>query len=372
MSNQLALTQKALNEAKDLRTVFELEPFKHNFVDNYKKTTGKDNGSLIFERERVLFMKALQDNKKLEKCDRFTVYASFIELAVSGLTLNDGIAYIIPYGSKAQFQIGWKGRLEQMSQMPEINFVSEPQVVYASELDNFDFELGENPRIIKHKPSRERGKSKDDTIEWVYLIIDKGSHKQTFIMSRTEVLTIRDTYSQTYKAYIADCAKFKKNIGESWKKTITYKGDSFEVDVEPPFWITSEAEAWKKTITKRAYKYQPKTPRQKALDEKIKTHVDHEDGTQETTETIDYGVVNEDGSTTQVKTETAALAEGKAAPTKVKGAPPKKDKPAEPKVEPHTNVDMETGEEIPDEAEAVTEDKNPVDDLPELGDLNSF
>src|SRR5688572_17071721 len=114
MSNALVLTKSALEAPKSTAEMFELEAFKMNAIANYEKTTGQKNGALVYERERILFMKLLSDpkaGKKLQACTRFSIYSAFIELFVSALTLNDGLAYIIPYGDVAQFQVGWKGRL---------------------------------------------------------------------------------------------------------------------------------------------------------------------------------------------------------------------------------------------------------------------
>lgn len=272
MSNQLALTQSALAAPKTLREVFEIDPFRNNFVQNYIKTTGKSNGELIFEREKILFMKALQASKGLEGCDRFSIYSAFIELAVSGLTLNEGLAYIIPYKDKAQFQIGWKGRLEQMSQMPEMKLIAEPQLVYTS--DEFDYEIRNGvPVIIKHKPAKER--PSNDQILFVYMTCDTQYGYKTWIMSRSEVLSIRDRYSAGYKQYM--------KAGGKWQ-------DGKPMD--PPFWISDEGQAFKKTLIKRVYNGLPKTARLKALDTKISSNFDKEDGTVES-ETIDYGITQE-------------------------------------------------------------------------------
>lgn len=278
MGQALALTQAALAAPSDLKGVFEIEAFKNNCVANYEKTTGRSDGALRFEREKILFMKLLSDpkvGKKLAACNRFSIYSSMVELFVSGLTLNEGQTYIIPYGDVAQFQIGWKGRLEQMSQMPQIKEVHQPEVVLTNELDDFIYTLGEEPRIVQHKPARNRDITPENRIEWVYVILDKGHRKKCVMMSRQQVLSIRDRFSQPYKNYI-------KNGGK-WP-------DGNPMD--PPFWITDEVAAFKKTVVKRAYDSEPKTSRMKALDEKLKNHIDIEDQIQETDD-IDYGIADD-------------------------------------------------------------------------------
>ncbi len=362
MSNKLQLTQKALNETKDLQAMFELDAVRHNAIMNHVKTTGRteEAAAMHYEREKILFFKALSANNKIEQCDRFSVYSSWVELMVSGATLNEGNSYLIPYGKKLQFQMGWRGRLEQMVQIPVIVNIPPPQVVY--ENDEFDYELGERPRIIKHKPAKQdRGE-----LFAVYLVIQKESGFETHLMLRDEVLQIRNTYSKPYIQYVADCKAAGKNIGDTFTKRVKGWGGKpdWDATVEPPMWVSSEAEAWKKTIINRCYKWQPKTARMKALDERIKDNYDPETATGgEETNDIDFGFAPDDAETTD-KTAPAAMTVTPAAKEKEKKQPKQKAPEPEPRPEPtiiHAEtVDTETGE------------VNPAEGLPDLNDLDSY
>jgi recombinational DNA repair protein RecT len=357
------LTTSALQAPKDLKGVFEIDAFKFNCVSNYEKTTGRKDGEIVFERERVLFMRTIKDNPKLEQCTRPSIYFAFVELFASGLTLLDGLTYIIPYKDTAQFQVGWKGRLEQMSRMPEVNVVQEPQVVLTNELGDFEYQLGEDVRILKHRPAKDRTITPTNKIEFVYLILDTAFGKRVFIMSRQEVLTIRDTYSIPYKYYVAKGGKWPDGA-----------------PMDPPFWITNEAEAFKKTIVKRAYKYVPKTPRQKLLDEKIATYIDHEDGVVESSQqAIDYGldtspqaIANHDPGKDKAEAPIVSQATAQAEPIKEKAKRSHKKKTEdEPKAETVTTKDgttaeLETGEVLASDGPG---DDNPAADLPDLDTL---
>lgn len=372
MSNKLQLTKSALEEAKDLPTMFELDAVRYNSVQNFMKTTGKNEDAALmhYEREKILFFKALQSNSKIANCDRFSVYSAWIELQVSGATLNEGHAFLIPYGKQLQFQMGWKGRLEQLIQIPTIVNIPPPQVVYDN--DEFDYELGERPRIIKHKPAK---KDRGELLA-VYMIIQKQSGPETHLMLREEVINIRDRYSKPYNQYVADCKAAGKNIGDTFKKKIP--GQNYEVTVEPPMWVTSPEEAWKKTLVKRVYKWQPKTARMKALDERIENNFDPETATGgEPTHDIDFGIVNDQPETNtgnsetnkpqpEIKSETPA--------TSTRTRKKKEDAPAQsipivPIVETPSGdqVDTESGEVMSQEAETPTE--NPVDELPDLSTI---
>jgi phage RecT family recombinase len=375
MSNLITLTTSALAAPKDLKGVFELEPFKNNFVRNLVKTSGKteEAAEMTFEREKILFMKAIQSNKALEKCDRFTIYSAFIELAVSGVSLNEGESYIIPYSSKAQFQIGYKGRVKQMQEIPGFQYVNMPQVVYTS--DDFDYELGEEPKVLRHKPAKKKGP--DDVIEFVYLVIElSNDRRKTFIMDREQVLNIRDHYSTPYIQYVAEIERQGKKIGDKVVKRMKGRdgGADWDLTIEPPMWVTSEEESFKKTIVKRAYKWVPKTPKLRALDAKIAGNQDPEDGVQaEEAFNIDYGIQNEDGTTQEIKAD--APAKTKPAATKSKAtapAPPVNDAAKD-------LADMQSANTSADQTQDVdhTEVNEPEPEaqgekLPDLGNLDAF
>jgi phage RecT family recombinase len=285
MSQELALTMTALEAPQDLKGVFELAAFRGNFVNNYLKTTGRPDGAVIYEREKLLFMKAINDQPKLQSCTRFSVYSAFIELAASGLTLLDGVCYILPYGNVAQFQIGYKGRLEQINTIPGIQLAPEPQVVYTG--DDFDYELGNEPKIIKHKPLKPR--AADAVIEYVYLVLTmaNGKHRLT-LMDRATVLSRRDRYSKSYQYWKS---KGGEHIGSKVTKPAVGSGNNGTYNIDPPFWVTGEEKAFKKTVVKEAYTFLPKTGRMKALDERIQYNLDPETGeVSDKSEKIDLGI----------------------------------------------------------------------------------
>jgi len=287
MSTKLQLTTTALNATKDLKELVEMPAVRQNAILNLIKTRGVSDqqANMIYERERILFSQV----KNLDKCDKFSIYAAWIQLFAAGRTLIDGDSYIVAYGKQAQFQIGWKGRLAQMGDIPEIANIPPPQVVYDN--DEFDFELGENPRIIKHKPVKDN----KGELAYVYLVIHKKSGKETHIMDRNAVLGIRDRYSKSYQQYMADCKAGGHAIGSTFKKNM----GNWDITVEPPMWISSEEQAWKKTLVKRAYaSQQNKTPRMKAIDQEIEKNVEEED-----IQNIDYAVVNDAPKEIQQETQ---------------------------------------------------------------------
>lgn len=321
MSNKLQLTKNALVEAPSLSAMLEIPALVHNCMLNYSQTTGQGmaKAAMVYEREKILFLKAVESNPELAKCDRFSIYSSMVELFVSGLSLNEGLSYLIPTKGKARFQIGYKGRVEQINQLPNIELAAPAQVVYMS--DEFDYELGEKPRIIKHKPAKGRGKDPLDLMEFAYFIItETNGNNQVHIMQRHEILAIRDKYSQPYKSWKANPTWDNGNKKDLPLWVIEYEGK-----------IVDNPEAFKKTVIHRAYKTVPKTARMKALDERIKDVPDVEDE-QDDSGKINYGLDDDNNNDNKITPHTDATNDktpsGEAPPvTIVKDEKKKEDKP---------------------------------------------
>jgi len=255
-TNKLALTKSLLEEPEKLSGIFELVPFKESFITNYENVTGLKNGAMFWEREKIAFLQKLASDPKVSKCTRMSVYGAFTQLATSGLSLVDDNAYLIPYKEVLQFQIGWKGRLEQMSRMDGIVSMNEPMVVYSS--DDFDYTLAPDPAILKHKRKRER--PDDDKITHVYISYKSSHGPKCFIMEAHEIYKIRDQFSESYKYY--------KSKGGEWKP-----GQPMDL----PFALGFPEKYFKKTCVKTLYNSLPKSPAMKELDSAIKMNADVEE-----------------------------------------------------------------------------------------------
>lgn len=265
MESPISLTLDLINKQPTIKALLELPQVEAQFCITYKKTTGLDDGPRKFEQEKLMFLQQASGTS-LEKCEKFSVYAAFIELAASGLTLRDGLAYIIPYGKKAAFQPGWKGRIEQINQMMDVIYCPEPILIREGEF--YEIEAGER-LVIRHRPLL-GGQGK---IIAVYLPIQMHHGVEFYMMSREDVVFIRDNYSESYKGYMKALEK-TVNKGKKFgdKLTIEYRKDgelkTFESE-DLPMWVNNEGQAFKKTLVKRVYNAMPKLPHQKYLDERI-------------------------------------------------------------------------------------------------------
>jgi len=249
--NKVKLTASLIDAQPTTKALLELPAIEENWVQTYSKLTGRSaqDASVRFQAEKILFLQAIDANDALKKADNFSKYTSFFELAISGGTLRDGLCYIVPYKGKAQFLPGWKFRLEQINENPDVIFCHQPVVVY--ECDEFEYEMGMQPKITKHIPAKIRPATAAKT--HVYWVIEFKKGTQVYIMDAVKVLQIRDQYSPPYKEYIK-----KKNSGQ-WQDWM-----------ELPMWIKDEEQAFQKTIVKQTWKHLPKLPKHKWLDDRLK------------------------------------------------------------------------------------------------------
>lgn len=98
--------------------------------------------------ERVI-LSTIRENPNLLKCEVASLVGCGLLAAQYGLEPGPlGQCYFIPYGAKAQFQLGYKGMIELARRSGKVtNIYAQP--VYAN--DEFLYEFGDKPSI-KHKP----------------------------------------------------------------------------------------------------------------------------------------------------------------------------------------------------------------------------
>jgi recombinational DNA repair protein RecT len=213
VQSKTALTSAVINSAENIKALMDLPGIEQNWIATYNKTTGRLDGELRWNAEKVLFMQLVASNKAFNDVDKFSVYSAITELAISGLTLRDGIAYILPMAKKAVFMPGWKGRLEQINEMKDVIYCNEPQVVY--DCDIFEYEKGEKTKILKHVPGGNSPRTKESKITHVYFVIEFNHGARVYMMDALDVLNIRDHRSTAFKSYLALCEKHGKQLGEN-------------------------------------------------------------------------------------------------------------------------------------------------------------
>ncbi len=189
------------------------------------------------ERFSRIAMTAITQTPKLQSCTPQSFIGAMLTAAQLGLEPNTplGQAYLIPYGSQCQFQIGYKGLLDLAHRSGELKTI-EAHVVYSN--DDFDFELGLDAKL-KHKPTLGE---KGDPI-WVYAIYHLTNGGYAFeVMSYKECLAHGKKYSKSYSSgpwQTAPEEMAKKTVLKKLLKYAPMKTD-FVVNDEKSFTLTND------------------------------------------------------------------------------------------------------------------------------------
>lgn len=126
-------------------------------IKGYEETISKLIGNkygMTHDEFAMSVMTAVKKTPKLLNCDRGSLFASVLLSAELKLPFNTpaGLAYIIPYGNEAQFQLGYKGMIEIAYRNPRVKSVY-AGVVYDDEVSEgrFRYSRGMNV-ILEHDP----------------------------------------------------------------------------------------------------------------------------------------------------------------------------------------------------------------------------
>ena len=201
---------------------------------------------LHMRSERIvrIALTTLRLNPKLMACDPYSFLGALFQAAQLGLEPNvEGQAYIIPYGNKAQFQLGYKGLVELYYRHP--NSIS-LQAEAVREHDDFVFDLAKAE--ISHKIDlslEDRGK-----VIAYYAVAKMVNGGNAFkVMSFNEV----------------------KQFAERFSKCYMKKEQRFMPDTP---WANNFDEMAKKSVLKQLMKLLPKSVEMQqalAMDETVKT-----------------------------------------------------------------------------------------------------
>lgn len=164
-----------------------------------KQLMGADNVKKRFEemldkrapQYMASVINLVNSDTNLQKCDQMSVVSSAMVAATLDLPIdkNLGYAWVVPYGNKAQFQLGYKGYIQlalRTGQYKNINVIE----VYEGELKSFnrlteeielDFEGKQSDKIIGYTGYFELINGFRKTVYWTKEQIEK--HKKKFSKS---------------------------------------------------------------------------------------------------------------------------------------------------------------------------------------------
>jgi recombination protein RecT len=155
----------------------------------------------------------LRTNPKLAACEPNSFLAAMMTAAQLGLEINTplGEAYIIPYKTEANFQIGYKGLLSLAYR------TNQYRMIYAMEVyknDTFSFEYGLEPKL-RHVPAP-APEGEPTHYYAVYHLVNDG--RAFRVWTREKVERHAQQFSQSYKAKTD--SPWKSDFDSMAKKTV--------------------------------------------------------------------------------------------------------------------------------------------------------
>lgn len=166
------------------------------------------------ERFTRIALTALQTTPKLANTDPASFLGALMQAAQLGLEPNTplGQAYLIPYGSNTQFQIGYKGMIELAHRSGQF------KTIYAKEVyekDEFSYEFGLEPKL-RHVPYAGMERGAATYYYAVYTLVNGGFGFE--VMGRNEIEAFAKRYSKSYSS-----GPWQTDFDEMAKKTVLKK-----------------------------------------------------------------------------------------------------------------------------------------------------
>lgn len=210
LTNKLSKKVETLTQDKKPQTVFDLI--------NYMKPEIARALPKHMDADRIarIAITTLRTNPKLQSCDTSSFMAALMQSAQLGLEPNTplGQAYLIPYGGKVQFQIGYKGLIDLAYRSGQFKSIYAHEV---HEKDDFEYEYGLEQKMI-HKPAL---KDRGSVIGYYGVFhLQNGGHGFAF-MSISDVEKHSEKYSQAVQK--GWTSPWKTDFNEMAKKTVLKK-----------------------------------------------------------------------------------------------------------------------------------------------------
>lgn len=172
----------AQKEAKTLKGMLEMPAYKNKFNEMLGKKAAGFMSSIIA---------VANNNKLLAKANPATVIGAAAQAAMLDLPINQslGFAYIVPYGSEAHFQLGYKGYIQLAQRTGQYVDIGS-KTVYEGELEY------ENRLLDKFKFGERTG---DKVIGYLaYFRLTNGFEKMLFV-EIDKMIAHAKRYSKNYK-----------------------------------------------------------------------------------------------------------------------------------------------------------------------------
>ncbi|MBN2787402.1 MAG: recombinase RecT [Paludibacteraceae bacterium] len=166
MANQaIQIKLEELNSLTPSQIV-ENEKVEDKFIQMYNAIHGVETGIQIYNKEKFNFQKLLNEKPELATCSKLSLYGSFLDMAVNGLSLDPTgrpHCYIIPrsvktgakdqnnkdiYEKRASVMVTGYGEIVMRMRAGQIKYVDNPVVVY--EGDEFEAGTRNGSKFVNH------------------------------------------------------------------------------------------------------------------------------------------------------------------------------------------------------------------------------
>lgn len=160
--SKINLTVEQLNKMKAF-DIAKSEIVRDKFITIYDTLWGAGTGEQAYERESIYFNKILREKPELQKCTPFSLFTAFIDIAVCGLSLEQGtraLCYLIKRNTnigtreravwevRARLEISAYGELVLRERAGQIRHADNPVLVYSG--DEFSFSDRNGQKVVDY------------------------------------------------------------------------------------------------------------------------------------------------------------------------------------------------------------------------------
>lgn len=160
--SKINLTVEQLNSMKAF-DIAKSEIVRDKFITIYDTLWGAGTGEQAYERESIYFNKILREKPELQKCTPFSLFTAFIDIAVCGLSLEQGtraLCYLIKrnanigtrdravWEARAVLTISAYGELVLRERAGQIRHADNPVLVYSG--DEFSFSDRNGQKVVDY------------------------------------------------------------------------------------------------------------------------------------------------------------------------------------------------------------------------------
>lgn len=263
---------ETINQAKLLQSLKSTDVVRNEYVRtqfiNVYDMIWKQGGEAAYEREAINFNKQLRDNENLRKCTPISIFFAFIDLAVRGLSLEQGaqaLCYLLPRNYKVGLDANGKdvwekrcnltisgyGELVLRAKAGQIRHADNPVIVY--EGDEFAFGEVDGRKYVNYQCKLPRTSNKivacfikitriDGTTDYSVMLEADWERLAGYSAKNNSYYdaTIRQRVEKANELYSANdgqidtgflVAKCIKHAFKSYPKIPIGKGSQFESDI---------------------------------------------------------------------------------------------------------------------------------------------